>query len=73
MSQKNAGRLFTPTNMRCCGRNSGDGMLHDDYSEDSGNRNYEGRRPLVRFSSDKVSPESLNGPVIIVQKGKKNG
>lgn len=71
MSQKNAGKMFIPTNMRCGGRNSGDGMVHDDYSEESGNRNYELRRPLVRFSSDKVNPESLNGPVIIVQKGNK--
>ena len=28
-------------------------------------------RKSVRFSTDKVTPESLNGPVIIVQEGRK--
>ena len=52
-------------------RIAGDGIISDDYSEDSGNKCLEIRRPLVRFSTDNADPTSLNGPVIIVQKGKK--
>jgi hypothetical protein len=43
---------------------------HDDYSEDSGNKNYD-KREQARFSTDKCDPKSLNGPVIIVQEGRK--
>jgi len=50
---------------------AGHGCVEDDYSETSGNRNYEGRRPLVRFATDGINPNDLNGPVIIVQKGRK--
>ena len=52
-------------------RVAGDGIISDDYSEDSGNKCLEMRRPKVRFPMDKRDPTSLNGPVIIVQEGKK--
>ena len=47
------------------------GMAYDDYSEESfgSGRYHEWER--VRFSTDVVKPEELNGPVIIVQAGKK--
>ena len=47
------------------------GMAYDDYSEESfgSGRCLEWER--VRFSTDGVKPEELNGPVIIVQAGKK--
>jgi hypothetical protein len=53
------------------GRFIGKAVGHDDYSEESGNKRYEGIRPLVRFATDGVDPKSLNGPVIIVQEGRK--
>ena len=57
------------------GRLAGHGCVEDDYSDESGckpwlkrdiNKDYR-----VRFVSDKLPPESLNGPVIIVQEGRK--
>ena len=55
------------------GRIAGDGMLHDNYSEESGNRRatLDEAYPLVRLPHDKDRPEDLNGPVIIVQEGRK--
>ena len=55
--------------LRSNGRIAGNGMAYDDYSEESGNKNYE-KREKVRFPSDKVDPSSLNGECIIIQKGK---
>ena len=52
-------------------RIAGDGIISDDYSEESGNKPNEFRRPLVKFPSDRVAPETMNGPVIVVQKGRK--
>jgi hypothetical protein len=43
----------------------------DDYSEESGGINHEERREKVRMPHDGVRPESLNGPVIVVQEGRK--
>lgn len=43
----------------------GHGCVEDDYSERSGGK--QGKRKnweMVRFPSDKLNPESLNGPVI---------
>lgn len=60
--------------LRVGNRIAGDGIISDNYSEESGNPKYEkfkfgdGR---VKFSTDKYDPKSLNGPVIIVQEGKK--
>ena len=66
-----AGRQFMTTSFRNGCRRAGIGITYDDYSEESGNRDYEGKRPLVRFSTDRINPEDLNGEVIIVQKGRK--
>ena len=52
------------------GRIAGDGIIEDDYSETSGCKNRE-KYGAVRFTTDKFPPESLNGPVIIVQEGRK--
>lgn len=71
MGRSKAGRQFLITKFRNGGRRAGAGVVYDDYSEESGNKDYEGERPLVRFSTDKVKPEDLNGPVIIVQEGRK--
>ena len=52
------------------GRFAGDGMIEDKYDEMSGGKRYEKLHYKVRFPNDKRKPEDLNGPVIIVQKGK---
>lgn len=52
------------------GHFAGTGTFYDDYSEESGNPAQETARPTVRFSTDNIPPESLNGPVVCVKKGK---
>ncbi len=71
MGRSKAGKQFLFTKFRNGLRRAGSGVAYDDYSEESGNRNYEGTRPLVRLPHDGCDPKSLNGPVIIVQKGRK--
>ena len=71
MGRSKAGKQFLITKFRNGGRRAGAGVAYDDYSEESGNKDYEGTRPSVRFSTDGCDPKSLNGPVIIVQKGRK--
>lgn len=66
-----AGKQFMLTSLRNGCRRAGIGIAHDDYSEDSGNKCQELRRPMVRFPHDGCDPEDMNGPVIIVQKGRK--
>ena len=57
------------------GRIAGSGILEDDYSETSGCKRLAKsayhKSNLVRFPSDSRTPESLNGPVVIVQEGRK--
>ncbi len=55
------------------GRAAGAGVLYDDYSEESGRRlvPYDQECVHVRLPHDQDKPEDMNGPVIIVQKGKK--
>ena len=53
------------------GRIAGDGIISDDYSEESGNRHRRNYGAMVRFPNDNRDPRSLNGPVIIVQEGRK--
>lgn len=43
----------------------------DDYSEESGGLDREERSVKVRMPHDKDTPASLNGPVIVVQEGRK--
>jgi hypothetical protein len=66
-----AGKQFIITGFRNGARRAGIGTLHDDYSEESGNKCQEMRRPLVRLPHDGCDAKSLNGPVIIVQEGRK--
>ena len=68
---RTTGKQFTRTSLRNGGRIAGMGMAYDDYSEESfeSGRCHEWER--VRFSTDGVKPEELNGPVIIVQAAKK--
>lgn len=69
---KNAGRAYVNTGFAHGGRRAGHGMNEDDYSETSfGGRARARDRGLVRFPNDDCDPEDLNGPVIIVQAGKK--
>lgn len=56
--------------IRANGRIAGDGIISDDYSEESGNT-WRTKGGKVRFPNDKRDPRSLNGPVIIVQEGRK--
>lgn len=63
-----AGKQFMTTSFRNGGRRAGIGTLHDDYSEGSGNKCYEARRPLVRFPHDGCKPEDLNGPASLSRK-----
>ena len=57
------------------GRLAGAGITEDDYSEESGCKPYIKRNiykdSRVRFPNDNIDPTSLNGPVIIVQEGRK--
>lgn len=59
--------LFRDSNGRYRSKNP---TVEDDYSEESGNRRYS-ESGYAMFSTDHVKPESLNGPVIVVQKGRK--
>lgn len=51
-------------------RLAGDGIIEDDYSEASGCKKRE-KYGKPRFPNDKKPAEMLNGPVIIVQEGRK--
>lgn len=67
---KNAGRMHTTTSFRHGSRKAGMGMLYDNYDDESTGRGEVIERPLVKFPNDGVDPEELNGPVIIIQKGR---
>ena len=71
MSEK-TGNKYRYTSFRNGGRFAGIGTSYDDYSEESGNKDYE-KHNKVSFPLDKENTRNMNGPVIIVQKGKKNG
>lgn len=69
MDDRKTGKLYTVTGFYNGGRRAGYGMIHDDYSEESGNRDYE-KRSEVRFPHDGINPQDLNGPVISYKKGR---
>lgn len=52
------------------GRAAGTGIAEDDYSDESGGRRYN-KSGYPKFTTDRVRPETLNGPVIIVKEGRK--
>lgn len=68
--RKNAKVLPMTTSFANSGRYAGNGIVHDDYSENSGNPNYY-KSGYPRFPHDHINPEELNGECIIVQKGRK--
>lgn len=70
MADKKTGRQYMTTSFRNGGRRAGIGALYDDYSEESGGKDY-GKPTWVRFPHDNVDPEDLNGPVICYKEGKK--
>lgn len=76
MNKKFSERRSGASYLRTENRIAGDGIISDDYSEDSGNPKYQyGKFKLGRksceFVTDKYDPSTMNGPVIIVQEGKK--
>ena len=64
------GNAYIYSSFRNSGRWAGSGITEDDYSEESyscfGYNHYV--RPV--FPNDDVKPEDLNGPCIIVQRGR---
>lgn len=70
MGKKKWNHNWMFTNLANKGRYAGASIVEDDYSEESGGRKY-GKSGYPRFSTDHIDPESLNGPVIIVQEGRK--
>ena len=68
MAERKTGRRYINTSFRNGGRKAGYGVTHDDYSEESGNRDYE-KHEKVRFPNDNVKPEELSGPVIVIKRG----
>ena len=71
MSERRTGGQLLRTTLAGGNHIAGHGCIEDDYSEQSGCPHREKRWEAVRFPSDNVEPETLNGPVIIVQKGRK--
>ena len=63
------GNRYRRTSLRNGGRIAGMGMSYDDYSEESGESGCYGTI-RVRFPLDNIKPETLNGPVICVQKAR---
>ena len=57
------------TTLANSGRYAGYAVIHDDYSEESGNPKHN-KCGYPVFPNDHINPNELNGPVIIVQKGK---
>lgn len=67
-----AGNYYRNTGFRGQGsRIAGYGMFEDDYSEESGKRILYHKIENVRFPSDRVEPEDLNGECIIIHPGNK--
>lgn len=65
-----SGRMYLTSSLTTSGRRAGTGIEMDDYSEESGGRDYNDYRP-VRMPHDGVDPETLNGPVIIIREATK--
>lgn len=73
-----AGNLYQKSNLGPGDRRAGTGIIEDDYSDESsckrfGERSAHESYEPVRFPSDSVKPEELNGEVIIIQPGKRKG
>lgn len=71
---RKSGNMFRNTSLRNGGRKAGIGTAYDDYSEESFGSGRAVPFEKVRFPHDDRKPEDLNGPVIVVQKGRvRNG
>ena len=67
---RNTGKAYQATQFEAHGgRRAGSGIEEDDYSEESFG-GWWNRSCRPRFPNDDVEPEELNGPCIIIQKGK---
>lgn len=65
------GNLYRRTSLCGC-HVAGDGMLYDDYSEQSGGWDYDPGAVRVRMPHDGVKPEELNGPVVCYKAGERD-
>ena len=59
------------TTLANSGRAAGAGISYDKYDDESGHRPGPRDTGRVRFPSDGVNHDELNGPVIVVRTGKK--
>lgn len=64
------GNLYRRTSLYG-GHVAGDGMLYDDYSEQSGGWDYDPGTVRVRMPHDDVEPEKLNGPIVCYKAGER--
>ncbi len=65
------GNMYRKTQFRGQGgRRAGTGITEDDYSESSYGGGEYNPHCWPRFPNDDVKPEELNGPCIIIQKGR---
>lgn len=71
MSEKTGNQYFT-SGFQHGSMRSGCGMLYDDYSDEAGAGTGRIGTVKVRLPHDGCNTESLNGPVIVVRKGRKN-
>lgn len=65
------GNLYRRTSLYG-GHVAGDGILCDDYREQSGGRDCDPGTVWVRLPHDGVNPEELNGPVVCYKAGERN-
>ena len=65
------GNLYRRTSLYG-GHVAGDGIMRDDYSEQSGCVDYDPGTVRVRLPHDGVKPEELNGPVVCYKAGERN-
>lgn len=71
MGERRTGAQLLRTTLAGGKHIAGHGCIEDDYSERSGCPRREKPWESVRFPNDRLEHEALNGPVIIVQEGRK--
>ena len=64
-----SGNAYYYSSFRNNGRWAGSGINEDDYSEESLGYSFN-RSVSPKFPHDNIKPEDLNGPCVIVQKGR---
>lgn len=70
MSRKRHINEFLKTDFANSGRAAGIGISEDRYDEESGYRPRPAERGALRFPSDGINPETLNGEVRIYKEDK---